>query len=946
MKQTAFIIACFILFTTFLNGQCPDRDILWRRIIYVRDSSKLSPKEQLPELLGYLGKMNTCAYRNDTTHVTLLLAIEDAYFQQAEYLKALQYRREAINIIEKNAGNPSIIPQKLPGNYYWLSVIYDSLNDVSEKMRALDSCADIAIRLNYISRASLLALYTRVEYFYDIGDYYRCIDYATRCEKMGREFARSKDILERNDGISYASSSLHWKVNALLRLGKHEEADKLLSNKLNEYNKTGLNNYLGILYSELADVQIQKGDYTKAVSFLEQALFLYNKSKNYLQCKQILNQLGYEIYFKQFKDYNKAISIYRKALRYINKEKSKQLSDVFESINIFTNIANSYSRIGVPDSAFKYFQLAFDQISPGSNEIHIQRSPPAELIRFKKIYYLTDLLISKGDVYRQQYLSDRQQRHLNEAVAIYKVADQLLDRIKVMQFDLQSKLFWRSDSRRLYENAIEACYLQGNITDAFYFFEKSRAVLLNDQLNENRFVAEKDIMKQTEVRKKIGQLQIELGKTEVTSVRVSELQSMLFEKKKELDRLQQVIKMNSPLYYQSFLDTTFISIPDIKRTVLNDHEGLLEIFAGDSAVYALVLTAEGSHLERIDRISFEQLSGRFTDYVSNFNLMNRNNEDFRRVSSDLYQLIFRNINLPAGRLIISPDGRYFPFEALITNKTGQPLRWFIEDYAVSYAYSARFLMNNFNAGQTSGGNFFGMAPVNYPSVFALAALPGSDQSLSKIAAHFSNAVSRTRLDATRRNFLKQFSNFRVIQLYTHAADSSMNNEPVIYFADSALYLSDLTNEYKPLTQLIVLSACETGAGAIYRGEGVFSFNRGFASLGIPAAITNLWSVDNSTTYQLTEHFYKWLSSGLSTDVALQKAKLEFLQTSSKEKSLPCYWAGPVLVGKTDMIELSKPNSWKWLAVFAGLAIIVVWTIRKWVISKKSISEKGKEITSE
>ena len=944
MKRSAFLTVSFILLTSFLRGQCPDQDILWKRILYVRDSSRLSPREQLQELLGHLEKMNACPYKNDTTHVTLLLAIEDAYFQQAEYLKALQYRREAINIIERNAGSPSIKQQNLPGNYYWLSVIYDSLNDVSQRMRALDSCADIAIRLNYISRASLIALYTRVEYFYDIGDYYRCIDYATRCEKMGRDYARGKDNLERNVGISYASSSLHWKVNAFLKLENHEEAEKLLANKLTEYKTAGLDNYLGILYSELADVQVRKGDYAKAILFLEKALSLYHKNKDYLQCKQILNQLGYEIYFRHFKDYKRGISTYRKALRYINEEKSKQLSDAFESLNIYTNIANSYSRMGLPDSAFQYFQLAFDQISPGSNEIHVLRSPPTDLIRFKKIYYLTDLLISKGDVYRNQYLSDKQDRHLNEAVAIYKAADRLLDRIKAMQFDLESKLFWRSDSRRLYENAIEACYLQRNIADAFYFFEKSRAVLLNDQLNENRFVAGQDILKQTEVRKKIHQIQIELEKTDETSDRRSELQSILFDKKQELDRLQQLIKTNSPLYYQSYLDTAFISIPDIKQVVLKAQRALLEIFAGDSAVYVLVITADGGHLEKIERNIYEHLSGLFIEYVSNFSLLNKNYENFRSVSNELYQLVFRNINLPPGRIIISPDGRYFPFEALIINGTRQPIKWFVEDYAVSYAYSARFLMNNFESAQASGGNFLGMAPVNYPSDLELAALPESDRSLYRIAANFSKSASLTRFDASRENFLRQFSNYRIIQLYTHAADSSLNNEPVIYFADSAMYLSDLTNEFKPLTQLIVLSACETGAGKDYRGEGVFSFNRGFASLGIPAAVTNLWSVDNNSTYRLTEYFYKWLARGLPTDVALQKAKLEFLQTASKLESLPSYWAGSVLVGKAGTIELSGTNSWKWIAGLMGLGIVMVLVTRKWLVSNKRSRRVGGKLS--
>ena len=185
----------------------------------------------------------------------------------------------------------------------------------------------------------------------------------------------------------------------------------------------------------------------------------------------------------------------------------------------------------------------------------------------------------------------------------------------------------------------------------------------------------------------------------------------------------------------------------------------------------------------------------------------------------------------------------------------------------------------------------GIAPVNYPSAFSLASLAGKRSfAVRKFLIIFGNAVNQVASAASRNNFMQQFSQYSIIQLYTHASDSSINNEPVIYFADSALYLSDLINEYKPHTRLIVLSACETGTGKIYQGEGVFSFNRGFAALGIPAAITNLWSVDNTSTYLLTELFYKWLAKGFPTDVALQKAKLEFLQTDRKKNQ--CLITGP------------------------------------------------------
>jgi CHAT domain-containing protein len=323
----------------------------------------------------------------------------------------------------------------------------------------------------------------------------------------------------------------------------------------------------------------------------------------------------------------------------------------------------------------------------------------------------------------------------------------------------------------------------------------------------------------------------------------------------------------------------------------------------------------------------------YINYISNSSLQNKYFPEFVNTSSQLYQLIFQNKPLPSGRIIISPDDRYFPFEALVTKK--QPVTYFLSDYAVSYTYSARYLMNRFvNTTYTYAKNFIGVAPVHYPSGMKLAALPGSDRSLLKLQSYFSNADNLISSTASRNNFLHKYHLYRIIQLYTHSSDSSTQNEPVIYFADSALYLSDLIAESKPISSLIVLSACETGSGKNYQGEGVFSFNRGFAALGIPAAITNLWSVDNTSTYLLTELFYKWLAKGVPTDVALQKAKLEFLQAASKEKSMPCYWAGPVLVGKTDTIEISKPYPWKWIVLFLSIGCIGFFAIRKLIISKK------------
>jgi CHAT domain-containing protein len=145
-------------------------------------------------------------------------------------------------------------------------------------------------------------------------------------------------------------------------------------------------------------------------------------------------------------------------------------------------------------------------------------------------------------------------------------------------------------------------------------------------------------------------------------------------------------------------------------------------------------------------------------------------------------------------------------------------------------------------------------------------------------------------------------------------------------------MSDLILEGKPITNLIVLSACETGRGKMNQGEGVFSFNHAFAAMGIPACITNLWSIDNVSTYQLTELFYKYLAKGLPAAQALQKAKIDFIRKSTKQRTIPYYWAATILTGKSEV--LSESGFGKiWISV---PAIVLLLIIAMYVYNKRFI----------
>ena len=113
--------------------------------------------------------------------------------------------------------------------------------------------------------------------------------------------------------------------------------------------------------------------------------------------------------------------------------------------------------------------------------------------------------------------------------------------------------------------------------------------------------------------------------------------------------------------------------------------------------------------------------------------------------------------------------------------------------------------------------------------------------------------------------------------------------------DGYFTLNELMNcDYN--AKLVVLSACQTGSGKMYKGEGVMGLTRAVMYAGTPAVIASLWKVDDIATKELMINFYRnLLEKNLDKTEALRQAKLELLK--NKKYHSPLFWSAFVMYGE-------------------------------------------------
>ncbi len=140
------------------------------------------------------------------------------------------------------------------------------------------------------------------------------------------------------------------------------------------------------------------------------------------------------------------------------------------------------------------------------------------------------------------------------------------------------------------------------------------------------------------------------------------------------------------------------------------------------------------------------------------------------------------------------------------------------------------------------------------------------------------------------------------------------------------------------TDLVVLSACQSGIGKEIKGEGLMSLNNAFLQAGAKSVVSSAWKVDDEATAEFMKRFYtNLISKGLTTSESLRQTQIE-MATLTQYKS-PFYWAAFTVQGQfRQPISVSRSYFYPMIFVLAAiLGIGLFWKFRRYTLTNVCVS---------
>jgi CHAT domain-containing protein len=424
---------------------------------------------------------------------------------------------------------------------------------------------------------------------------------------------------------------------------------------------------------------------------------------------------------------------------------------------------------------------------------------------------------------------------------------------------------------------------------------------------------------------KINQLKSELA-IKKNKTAIQQLSDSVFDLHMQMSMLNKAIQLENAQRGNDFnVDKYHANIGSI-MTAIDEETALVEYVIQQNVMRVFVITKE----------KFEYIpvpvNETFNREMSNFrrSIKTGGKLDNEGLSAFLIDPIKNHISSKNHLVIIPHDDLFaIPFEALLCDD-----ELLLERHDVSYHYSGYFWLHsqkktrlkenpsialfapvfdkNAEESIKSYASFRSFESVDSAMVSrsdnTLIPLPFSKVEVDNISKDFNKKnleVSVFIHEKATEDAFRSIKNKDILHIATHGLSNlkqpemsglffakSGNIKNQDYTSDGFIHMNELY-ELNTEADLAVLSACKSGVGKVFRGEGFFGLPRGFILAGTNNVIASLWKIHDKKTEKLISRFYDYLLDGNNYSQSLKKAKLDMI----KEGFLPMDWSGIVLIGK-------------------------------------------------
>lgn len=339
--------------------------------------------------------------------------------------------------------------------------------------------------------------------------------------------------------------------------------------------------------------------------------------------------------------------------------------------------------------------------------------------------------------------------------------------------------------------------------------------------------------------------------------------------------------------------------------------------------------------------------GHLDKYAENFLITDslfKSFDHFKTASLEVYKEIIAPILkiVPHNttKLIISPSNNtsFINFDFLITDATGKnykDLHYLFYKYHINYLPSIgvkyfhnthKFLNNNIH-------KRLAYIPAYNGKFHSLPFLVEHTQSLRDVDF---TIINETITD--ENSLATNFQHSEMLELVGHCKTNTngLSSDYVMEISDGEYNIkaSDLLN-LKTNCKMVVLALCEAGRGELYRSDIGNNIANYFMKSGAQSVVYSITKLDDKSAAFILNKYYEYLTEGNSKDLALRKAKFDYLNNAKvSEEFSPLYWAALVVQGNMDPIFNSEnkignnieTNATKWIILISFLLISIGLTI--------------------